>query len=462
MALNLATFGLTLEALGAGGFGQVSLALAAAYVITTLAGFGLDQTIFRRLSLSPDDGVMLGTGFVLRIMTTWSAAFASMSVVAVLPLSPDTRWPIWAALSAVALGPATLLQQVLRSRVELVPLAVADVAGSVMSLLGILVLRATGLVSPVGVVLCTVVPNAVVWLSLAALAVRRVRPRFRGWSHHARSLLREARPIAFGDAAVVGYYRADVLIVAAVAGTTAVGIYSAVYRLVDVAMYVQSTVIGAAFPMIARAWADGADKVRPLLTILLGRLVELGAIAFLLAVAVGPPLLRALGGADFDEVDRVVVLLMAALVVMFVNRLTVQALVAGGFGRQQLVSWAGGVAGAAACVVLARTDGAAGAAAATLVGEILVLFISCAFLLRRGALGRDSIGPSLPAMLLVAALLIAGWMFRPDPAFLLPVALVGCLFMAILLFTGHRAPTDDDAALLVDRPVDLPPGLVNR
>ncbi len=57
MALNLLAFAILLDALGAEGFGQMTLGLAVAYIVSVLAGLGLDVALFRGLSSDESAGI---------------------------------------------------------------------------------------------------------------------------------------------------------------------------------------------------------------------------------------------------------------------------------------------------------------------------------------------------------------------------------------------------------------------
>jgi len=433
----MATFAVILSALSPTEYGRAALAVTLAYILGTAAAFGIDPTVFRGLSVGEVDGHGLGAAFVLRLALASAVGLVAVGVVLALPDSP-MRTPLLVAFAAMPVGALVTLQQVLRARVRLVPFAIADVAGSVIALGLVIVFSLRGM-EPVDVVLATVLPNLVVYLGLAVPACRALRPRvaWRRFAGDARAILRRSRMIAVGDATVVTYYRADVVALGATTGGAALGVYAAVYRFVDIAMYAQTIVIGAFFPRIARAWSDPA-ALRATLVQVGGLLLALATIAFITVVTLGPAVIELFGGDSYGDTTVLVVILMTVTALMFLNRLLIQTLIAGGFGGRQAVCWVGGLTGAGLAFPLSALYAERGAGVAMLIGEVLVLGIAAVQLRRLGALPRPPApGPRAIAFAAAAvAALVAAYL--PDTA-RLPAGVVLTLGTAAVLLLGLRS-----------------------
>src|SRR5439155_25802362 len=83
-----------------------------------------------------------------------------------------------------------------------------------------------------------------------------------------RGLLQPLLPYSVAAAAGVLYFRIAVILVAAIAGGKQAGYFGASFRIVDVVVGVPALMVGAAFPILARAARDdharlayGVDRV---------------------------------------------------------------------------------------------------------------------------------------------------------------------------------------------------------
>lgn len=401
LCLNMATFALILGGLSPAEYGSAALALTLADVVGTVAAFGLDTAVFRNLSVREMDGWGFGAAVLLRLGLAVVAGVLAILVVLMLPDSP-MRLPMIVAFATMPLAALVTLQQVLRARVRLIPFAVSDVVSSLLALALIIGFTAQGL-DAVDVVLATVLSNFIVWVALAVISWRELRPRvdlgrFLG---DARTLLVRSRMLAVGDATVVTYYRADVVALGVTTGGSSLGIYAAAYRFVDIAMYAQSIVIGAFFPRIARAWSEPA-ALRSLLHEVGGFLLALATVAFIAVVTLGPAVIELFGGESYGDITVLVIILMTVTAVMFLNRLLIQALVAGGFAAKQAACWVGGLIGAALAFPLSALMAERGAGVAMLIGEVLILAIALHQLRRLGAVSRGIL-PGLDGAILLAA-----------------------------------------------------------
>jgi O-antigen/teichoic acid export membrane protein len=403
LAINLATFALLLHQLDPTAYGQMTLALTISYVAGTLSSLGVDTVVFRRVSVGAMDADDLGAALVVRALAGLAVTAAGTVVILLLDVGDGLRVALLIALVTLLLDPMLTLQQVLRAKVMLVPFAVADITSSGLLLALLLMLARDGLTAWEAV-LATVVANWIVWAALSLLALRQMRPRFAhgGLGRRARGIVVEGRSLAVGDALVVAYYRADIFALGIMATGAAVGTYGAAYKFVDIAMYAQVIVIGAFFPSITRAWReDGpAALLHDLATVLIG----LGALAFVIVVSVGPEIVTRFGGEAYGDTLALQAILMTAVIVMFANRLLVQALVAGGQGRRQVMCWAGGLVGGVLAFPFAAAWGPEGAATAVLVGEVGVLLLAWWHIGRAGAHPRPLPGRITAVFLAAAAL----------------------------------------------------------
>jgi O-antigen/teichoic acid export membrane protein len=256
-----------------------------------------------------------------------------------------------------------------------------------------------------------------------------LRPRFElaVW----RGLLADLLPYALATAVGVVYFRVAVVLLSYVGSEVETGIYSAAFRIVEVLVTVPFIVISAAFPILARAARDDAERLRYALQ----RLFEASAICgagLALVIALGAPFAVAvIAGQGFEEAVVVLQVLGVALLTSFLATAGNFALLSLRAHRALVVN--GGIAAVVVIVgVLALTPplGATGAALATVAGEAAMVVANVVTLARH----HRSLLPSprvLPRVALAAAV--------GSAAALVPVAAVvqsalgGLLFVAAVV-----------------------------
>jgi len=294
------------------------------------------------------------------------------------------------------------------------------------------VLLGLGLLSFVAV---TVMAGAVT-AAVTALLVRAdvpLRPSFDIGA--SRQRLRDTGTYSLAAAAHVLYLRAAVIIVSLVGSANALGTFAAAYRIIDVLIVLPGLVIGAGFPILARAARDDATRFAYALSKLFDASLVLGTL-LALVLGLGAPLVVALvAGPDFAAASGVLRIQSAIMATFFVGAVWGYALLALGLYRAALrISLIGFAAACPAIVLLTAAYGATGAASATVAVELLVVTLGGVALARHDR----ALLPSLqlvPRVALAAALAIA-------PALLLelqPAAAVGVgtlVYVALVLALG--------------------------
>jgi O-antigen/teichoic acid export membrane protein len=340
-------------------------------MVSQATDLGLHLVTLRSLSRSFEPGVF------------WSAVLAKSALTA----------------AVVALGLAALGAGALSTEEPLLLLLLGvHLLGSWVELLGV-VLRSRGGIAREGLVLTVLrfaalagaawalsrdaeletLAKALALSSLPALALAiallaRADLPFRGGTE-ARRLMKEALPLGLVSAMTLLYLRADLFIVAAVAGTSEAGFFQSAFRLFEAAFVVSGGVAAGTFPLLAARFGErGFDG---LARFVLGLLALLSApIAFGFAVAAGP-ILTVVYGEGFEEAARPLSLLGIALVAVFANALTTHLLVASGRSRRLVLSIAVRlVVGIVLDLLLVPRWGASGAAFAVVAAEWSLLIVS--------------------------------------------------------------------------------------
>jgi O-antigen/teichoic acid export membrane protein len=226
-------------------------------------------------------------------------------------------------------------------------------------------------------------------VGLAALAatvvlVRRDVPlvpsfdRGRWWG-----LLRDVLPYSIAVAAGAVYFRLAVILLSLIATADELGYFGASFRVVEVLIGVPGMLVGAAFPIFARAAHDDRERF----VYAVGRVFDASLLAGVwvaLGLALGAPLIiDIIAGADFEPAAEILAIQGIGVGASFVGTVFSFALLSLSQYRAILViNVSALVAGLALVATLTATDGATGAAVATAICEVGVAVGSALMLAR--------------------------------------------------------------------------------
>ncbi len=370
-ALSFALSILVARRLGAEGFGTYAVYWYSAWMVSQATDLGLHLVSLRSLSRSFEPRVF------------WSAVLAKGALTAGVLVS-----------TLIALGAGALSAE----EPLLLWLLAAHLLGSWVEFLGV-ALRSRGGIAREGLVL-TVLRfaslAAATWalsggadleslaealalsclpaLALALALLARIDLRLRGQTEAGR-LMREALPLGLVSGLTLLYLRADLFIVAAVAGASEAGFFQSAFRLFEATFVVSGGLAAGTFPLLAARFGErGFDALARFVLRLLVLLSAPIALAFAL---VPGPILTVFYGEGFEGAARPLSLLGIALVAVFANALTTHLLVASGRNRRLVLSIAVRlIVGVALDVLLVPRWGASGAAFAVVAAEWSLLLVS--------------------------------------------------------------------------------------
>ena len=291
----------------------------------------------------------------------------------------------------------------------------------------------------------SVVGAAIVLIPTAILARGNIplRPSFQfaQW----RELLKPILAYSLAVAAATLYFRLALVIVSLLAGDQELGYFSLSFRIVEILFVLPGLLVGAAFPIFARAARD--DPAR--LGYALSRVFEVSLIVgawIALSLAAGAPLAIAIiGGPSFESAAPILAIHGLALGATFVNAVWGFAMLSLHMHRTILLLSVASLAALAVTVTgLVMLDGARGGAIGTAAVEVGVTVLSAALLVR----GRPHLRPRLAIVpkVALAALLGAAPMLATGVPVAGRVVLCGVVYAAVLFAT--RAFPDELDALL--------------
>jgi len=344
-------------------------------------------------------------------------------------------------LGVVLAGAGLLTQSVqvtlavsLMSALRLGWVTVADVLRQVLQAAIIVALVAAG----AGLLpfLAAAVPAAGAALMMTLVLVRGSVPLLPAFARQEwRGLMRSVLPYSAAVAAASLYFRVAIILVSLMTTARELGYFGASFRIIEVLMVIPGLLLGAAFPIFARAAHNDHER----LSYAVGRVFEVSLIVgawFALCIALGAPLgLDIIGGARFAPAAQILAIQGVALGGTFVGAVWANALLSLGRHRDILVLNTGALLlGAPLVAALVVLDGARGAAIATAAVEVL-LPLCGGWLLRHR---HPEVFPSLsvvPRVALAAAVAVLPWLV-PGLGSLPRVVLASGIYVILLSVQG--------------------------
>jgi O-antigen/teichoic acid export membrane protein len=297
-----------------------------------------------------------------------------------IPLSADLRWGLVTALD--------LLRQAL-------------------SVLAVLLLIVVG--AGVTAFLASSIPVALVVAAVTGFFVHRavaLRPSVDVSEWH--RLLRATVLVAAASILSALFYRIAIILMSVLSTEQETGYFSASFRVIEVIVSIPSLITTAAFPILVRAAKDEHER----LVYGMQRLFEIGLILGVwsaLALYIGAePVIRFIGGSDFDESVPVLQIQGIATAASFLFAVWAAGLWAIGAQRSLVVASSVGVVTVfVLTAILAPSYGAEGAAVAMTVSEVLLAGAAgFLFMRRRDFRTKPGIVPKV-GVALVAGLLVS-------------------------------------------------------
>jgi O-antigen/teichoic acid export membrane protein len=438
--LSLLLVGTMSRRLGAEGLGAYNLLLNFFFVVHSFTALGLNTLITREVARNRDSA--------LRYLAGSSVLGLTAAVAGALGLEAVVRLAGYDALvirSAWMIGLA-LLPSIVILYVEAIFIAHEKVhfivytalAENVLKVfIGLWLLRAG---FGIGSLIASF--TALRFLVLAAeLAIfqRQIAPLAWRFEPDVVRFLARNVPV-FGGILVVAtlYARADVFLLSTLAGLTAVGFYTAAYRLFALSQVVPKSFNTSIYPVLSHLWASSPDDYRRAKSLSIRYTLVL-----LLPIAAGihglaAPVMRLLFGAEFVEAAPILRVVIWTLVPYGVTKVLASSLFAS--NRQVIdlnVNLLGLAANLTLNLVLIPRYGAVGCAWATLISMLFFLSCQCFFL-------RREILPVARQAAIVRPVLATGALaafLALTPHWLLPLRVGGGGFLYLALLLAFQVVT---------------------
>jgi O-antigen/teichoic acid export membrane protein len=442
LLIGLVSAPLLVRHLSVGDFGVYATVTSIVFVVGGLVEGGLGNVAIRGYATAgPEDrrrllDALLGLRFVL--VTAGLLLALAFTVVA------GYRWEVTAGVAIAGVGLVLGAWQntvavALQASLKLGSLAGADMARQVASTAAIVALVVAGAgVVPIFVSAPVGFAAMLVATLRAGRGAVRLRPLvdFDRWA----ALIRETSLYAIATALGVLYFQIAIISTSLLSTSDEAGYYGAAFRIVDIANGVPWLLASSAFPILARAAHNDADRLRYATDRLYQAALVVGG-AFCVAIAVGAPFgLEVVGGSKLDP--AIPTLRLLGFGVPFTFLVATWA-----FTLLSLHAHKGLLAANAVAVVVALVlsvalipdHGAEGAAITTMVLEVVLATAYAIALTRVRPDLRPTLG-ILPKMVVSLGGALAAGFLLPLPV--VPATLVAVAVYGVLAFATRAVPEE--------------------
>ncbi len=452
IALGIVTTVIIVRALGATRYGEWATVLAAIELIAAVGNFGLETVAVRLAAQEPErEGAWVGaaTGLRLAIALPMLAAF----VLALVVMASDHEMLVAGLVLSVLFLTAALstLRIVFRLHVRNHVTVAFTTVNSVLWAGSVIAIAALdgGMVA---FALAFVAITILVQGALAVLALRTIHVRWRGSRQLWRRIFGIGISVGIAGTLTFAYGRIDQILVYELAeSATDVGVYAAMYKILDNAGFLPMAVMITLFPIMAGLFPSDPPRLRRMMQIAIDYLtiVALGGLA--LTIVAAEPIVELLYGPDYVSGATVLTILVAAFIPICIGNVAGNMVVAMDLQRRYIWFAALGLLlNVPLNLVLIPEYGIEAAAWVTLLTEVVVVGLSLAMVLRKIELRLSlrSIGLALVAATIAA---LAIWGLRQAGAGAIVLVLAMTALYPLLLVALGALDLNELRRLLRDR-----------
>lgn len=375
VVLSIGSAALLFRHLGVGDGGRYVAVLALVGVVAGVSDIGMTTIGIRELAIrhARDRAPFMRNLLGLRLgLTLVGVAGAVLFAVAAGYDSAMVAGTALAGAGVIAITYQSTLGIALQAGLRFGWVTALDLVRQVLTVAGIVVLVLAG----AGVLpfLALTIPVGVVVLAMTAWIVRSDVPLMPAFAPAEwRALLREVLPFAAATVIAALYFRASMIVLSVVSTSTETGYFAAPFRITEVLLLVPNLIVGAAFPIFARAARDDHDRLAYGVDRVFQACVVFGGLVFVLLLLGAPLAIQIVAGDEFGPSVDVLRIQAAALMFAFPNALLFYALLTLGRYRVLLALSAGALlANVLLAAILGSSHGADGAAVATAAAEAAI------------------------------------------------------------------------------------------
>ena len=315
--------------LGTAGFGKYSFVFAYLAFFNIITDLGLQQILVREMAREPSTAPkLIGNAYVIRLLLTVFAVGLAIVLITLLPYPIDTTSYVYiAAFTLFFISFSDFYATIFQANLAMQYNVIAKLTFKFISAGLILwIIFSHGTLVQVMIVL--VFSEGIKTLLSYLFSRKFVRPRFTIDFGLWRYLLKECLPLALTGVITIIYYRIDVIMLSVMMGDTAVGIYSAAYRLCDPFSLIPYALTVSLFPLMSAYFKSSKDDLIQTYTLAFRYLLIIALPLAVGTVFVADKVILLIYGTPFANSSTVLQILMWSVMFGMVNTLLWAALVA--------------------------------------------------------------------------------------------------------------------------------------
>lgn len=269
--------------LGPENYGILSYAVSFVSLFGFIASLGIDQIVYREMVKRPDDeGVILGSAFVLKILGGLAATSIAIGV-ALLSGASQIELILISIIALTLLGGAgQIITYAYQARIQSkYPALIILVISIILAIAKLLIVYFDKGIIYFALVL---VLESILYTAFYVILYKRHFNKFNEWRIDkvtARVMFSNSWPLMLSAVSIMIYSRIDQVMIRHYIDTTAVGIYDAAVRLSDVWYVIPNVLLAALFPAIINAQKSSLGLFRKRIHLCAAFLVALNLLIIL-------------------------------------------------------------------------------------------------------------------------------------------------------------------------------------
>ncbi len=430
-ALAFISFAFIARALGKGGFGEYSIAMAFGYTASALADLGLYAVLIREISKTGVDEKRITSHiFFLRVLILVTVSLFTFVVAWFLPnYSQMVKLAIGLGIIAFSFSSLSqLLIAIFQKYFSLEKVAIAEVVGRSAQLLFVYIAFVSGL--GLYYFLGAAIVGAFFIFFVEYVFSRKLIPFGLEFdTRYTKELFITAFPIGVALVFTLIYFRVDTILLSLMKPAEAVGVYNVAYKVLEFAIFFPAVFAGIVMPLLSKYAVSQKEKFKDTFQKAFDVIVIFATPILFGGFILAPHIVRLAGGEEFSASAVPLRWLLFAVWFIFLGNLLGRAIIA--LDEQKKAAWiyfGGMIFNIIANLIVIPRYSYNGAAATTVFTELVITGLLF-FLIVRKTSYFPRVGILFKSFILSSFMAVFVYLFRSQPIlFILP--------SAILLYLG--------------------------
>lgn len=364
--------------LGPEQFGAFNFAIAFVALFGAFASLGLDGIVVRDIVREPERKFeILSSAFILKFCGGCVAFLISLGAIFIMrPAESQTHWLVGIIAAGMIFQSFDAIDLWFQSQVKSKYTVIAKNSAFVVLALVrvILILNKAPLTAFAWAAFAEII------LGAAGLVMFYVRqktvPVWCPKIDTARRLVKESWPLMLSGLAIMIYMRIDQIMLGQMMGNKEVGLYSAALRFSEIWYFIPIAIVSSVMPSLTQARLESKEKYFLLLQQLFNNLVRIAYVIAIPMTFISTFLVTSLYGPDYSRAGVILAIHIWSAVFVFIGVGMSPWTINEGMMRYSLIQTIGGaIVNICLNIFLIPKYGAAGAAIATLISQMMASFL---------------------------------------------------------------------------------------